>query len=256
MIMDRDVALKKIIIALFFFLSGVITSQFVATYWMPLEANNELSAVLFVLFVMLVIIYWNKKLHRINMKLDEANTKLANLSETDGLTQLKNRHFMSQRLPKLISVANRSHSSMAVAMLDIDNFKDLNDSYGHAVGDDCLIAFSQLIKMVFKRESDCLIRFGDEEFLVVCFGIKQEQLAVLLEQLRFSVEALTVPINTEEDTEQENNRVGFTISSGYTFCSLAPNHSIEKLLLLADQHLYQAKENGRNRIVGFKFETI
>ncbi len=246
--------MKKIITALFFFLSGVITSLFVATYWKQLEGVNELLAVLLVLLVMLVIIYWNKKLHRINVELDDANKKLADLSETDGLTQLKNRHFLAQRLPTLVDMANRSHSSIAVAMLDIDHFKDLNDRYGHAVGDKCLVAFSQLIKTVFKRESDCLIRFGGEEFLVVCFGIKQDQLAVLLERLRFSVELLTVPINTEQEIEQPNNSVGFTISSGYTFCSLTPNHSIEKLLLLAEQHLYQAKENGRNRIVGFKFE--
>lgn len=258
---DKGKALKQISLALFFFLFGVVTSHFFIDFHsaadMLLDWSQWLKYLLLILFFMAIILYWNNKLRRINAELDGANKKLADLSETDGLTQLKNRHFMTLHLPRLTDLANRSHTSIAVAMLDIDDFKQINDSYGHAVGDDCLIHFSQLIKTVFKRDSDCLIRFGGEEFMVVCFGINQTQFARLLESLRSGVEALAVPVpkGLHGITIYSDEPAQFTISCGYTFCPAAPHNNMKALLQLADQHLYQAKHNGRNRIVGFELEN-
>ena len=245
------VILNKVFSSMNQTISNQLLSQWVKIeYDVRFDWSKWMKYLIFLVFVMAIIIYWNNKLRHVNMALDDANKKLANLSETDGLTQLKNRHFMTQQLPTLIDMANRSQTSVAVAMLDIDHFKKINDSYGHAVGDDCLGAFSNLISSVFKRESDCLIRFGGEEFLVICFGITEKQFTTLLERLRFATETLVVA-----NTAVPDESVRFTISSGYTFCSTAPAHDIETLLLLADQHLYQAKTNGRNRIVGFEFDN-
>ena len=238
-------------------ISNQLLSQWVKIeYDVNVDWSKWIKYFLIIMLVMLVIIYWNNKLQRINTELDDANKKLASLSETDGLTQLKNRHFLSQRLPTLMDMANRSHTSMAVAMLDIDYFKQLNDDYGHGVGDDCLVEFSQLIKTIFKRDTDCLIRFGGEEFLVICFGISQAQFAMLLERLRAATEAFTMPpVQIADHNETDAINISFTISSGYTFCPLAPNEKVETLITIADQHLYQAKNNGRNRIVGFEFKA-
>ncbi|QUM75604.1 GGDEF domain-containing protein [Moritella sp. 24] len=235
-------------------ISNQLLSQWVKIeYDVKVDWSKWIKYVLLLIFVMLLIIYWNNKLRTINTELDDANKKLASLSETDGLTQLQNRHFLNRRLPTLIDMASRNNTSMAVAILDIDHFKQINDHYGHAIGDDCLVEFSKLIKTVFKRDTDCLVRFGGEEFLVICFGIKQAQFATLLERLRFATENFTLPISIIKDGGRVGEHIGFTISSGYTFCSVAPNEDIENLVSVADQHLYKAKNNGRNRIVGFEF---
>jgi polar amino acid transport system substrate-binding protein len=99
-----------------------------------------------VLCVLAVVLYWVRKLHILNRALDKENYELDLVNQTDALTMTKNRDFLRSKVPTLMRLAHRNHLSMGVAMLDIDHFKQVNDSYGHAVGDKCLVAFSGSLK--------------------------------------------------------------------------------------------------------------
>lgn len=156
---------------------------------------------------------------------------------------MKNRNFLAHRLPGLVKIANRNRLSLGIAMLDIDHFKQINDTYGHAVGDECLLAFAYQMHEVFQRESDSIIRYGGEEFLLVCIGMTVTEFARNLERLRQEVETKGLSLASEVKAD-------FSVSAGYVFHPIAPTQWDEKLIAEADEKLYQAKEAGRNRIVG------
>jgi len=219
--------------------------------WIKVEYDMKfdwrtLAKYLAVALVLLsLILYWNRKLYNLNNKLDKANAELTLLNETDALTKMKNRNYLTHRLPGLVKIANRNSLSLGIAMLDIDHFKQINDTYGHAVGDECLLAFAYRMHEVFQRESDSIIRYGGEEFLLICIGMTAAEFAKNLERLRYEVETKGLSLASEIKAE-------FSVSAGYVFHPVAPNQWDEKLIAEADEKLYQAKEAGRNQIVGME----
>jgi len=143
--------------------------------------------------VLILMLYWNRRLYFLNRELDKANSELALLSEADTLTKLKNRNFIDHQLPGLIKIANRNRLSLGVAILDVDHFKHLNDKFGHAVGDRCLVLFAERMRDIFRHESDWSIRYGGEEFVVICTGLTLSEFSHALEQLRQDVAKISLP---------------------------------------------------------------
>ncbi len=189
-----------------------------------------------------------------NLKLQEAVQALEKISQTDQLTGLKNRRYLASQLPADLAHFERqltTHQpvdSMVFAIADIDHFKNINDTYGHKVGDDVIQKFAQVIKGQI-REGDYAVRWGGEEFIIVFRPMPSKMAPEIIERIRAAIE------NTQFEC-RENDFITITCSIGfvaYPFFSdnirgLSWEHSVE----LADHALYLVKESGRNGWATFK----
>jgi len=166
---------------------------------------------------------------------EAAERKLQQLATTDPLTEIANRrHFLAEARAE-IAKAERYHEQFCVIMFDIDHFKQVNDEYGHDVGDQVLIELVRLVSSQI-REVDLFARWGGEEFLVLLPNTKPETGLNLAHRLRQQIEA--------HDFEGPPH---LTISLG--IARYQPSESLESFLKRADVALYQAKNQGRNRVV-------
>ena len=155
----------------------------------------------------------------------------------DPLTDTGNRIAMDQTLHREIEMSQRHSQPLSLLMLDIDHFKQINDTYGHSAGDDVLKAVAASIKNQL-RNVDMVFRFGGEEFLILLSNTSREAAAMVGERLTFAAQA--------QDYVAEGKMIELTVSIG---CStLLPGESAESLLRRADSALYVAKREGRNRL--------
>ena len=165
-----------------------------------------------------------------------AQTK--HLSVTDGLTGLYNRRHFKSNLEREFLRAKRYKSDLSIAMIDVDFFKKVNDTYGHSCGDYVLKEIAFLINEAF-RKTDMIFRYGGEEFVVILTETDCKNAIIPLERLRKNVE--------ENKFRYENKELKITISIGVT--SILENSQTPwELFDLADKALYEAKRNGRNQI--------
>ena len=134
--------------------------------------------------ITLLLVYWNRKLNRLNKDLTDANETLARLSVTDDLTKLGNRSYFDQEFRKSFQWCQRHGSGFAVAMVDADHFKMINDNYGHEAGDVCLKTLAELMREHFRRETDRLSRFGGEEFVIFASYEDNSEIKNRLESFR------------------------------------------------------------------------
>ncbi|MFS2071515.1 GGDEF domain-containing protein [Pseudomonas sp. CT11-2] len=155
----------------------------------------------------------------------------------DPLTDTGNRIAMDQTLQREIEMSRRHSQPLSLLMLDIDHFKQINDTYGHSAGDEVLKAVAASIKSQL-RNVDMVFRFGGEEFMILLSNTSREAAAMVGERLRFAAQA--------QDYVAEGKTIELTVSLG---CStLLPGESAESLLRRADSALYVAKREGRNRL--------
>ncbi|WP_449104992.1 GGDEF domain-containing protein [Pseudomonas mohnii] len=155
----------------------------------------------------------------------------------DPLTDTGNRIAMDQTLQREIELSRRHLQPLSLLMLDIDHFKQINDTHGHSAGDDVLKAVAASIKGQL-RNVDMVFRYGGEEFLILLSNTTREAAAMVGERLRLAAQT--------EDFLADGRLVGLTVSIG---CStLLPGESVESLLRRADNALYVAKREGRNRL--------
>lgn len=173
-------------------------------------------------------------------QLEAANWQLADLSRRDGLTGVHNRRYFDERFPEMVRLASRSTSPLAVLLLDIDHFKQLNDQRGHAIGDECLRLIAKTLGTVVTRGSDLVARYGGEEFVVVLPDTTAEGARGIAEELRDAVAHLCVPCGNADLT--------FSVSIGMAIDTPQPGEDGRRLLGEADAALYRAKGNGRNRV--------
>lgn len=155
----------------------------------------------------------------------------------DPLTGLGNRRQVERELPRLLSHSVRTGEPLAVAGLDLDHFKQVNDRFGHAVGDAVLMATADLFRARV-RGGDLIARMGGEEFLIVFAQASLEWAKEACERLRLAIEG--------HDWEQVAPGLKVTISIG--LCLAEPRLDVAQLLEQADQALYRAKDEGRNRV--------
>jgi len=173
-----------------------------------------------------------------NITLLEQFEAVRTLSLTDSLTKLSNRRYLWEVASKLFRQRKSSDAPPTVAMIDIDHFKRVNDTYGHEAGDTVLVRIASVLAKSF-RASDVVCRFGGEEFCVLAMHLGEEAARRRFELLREEIETTIV--------EVDRNRVNVTVSIGV---SLETGDSFEDAIKSADRRLYIAKAAGRNRVVG------
>jgi diguanylate cyclase (GGDEF)-like protein/PAS domain S-box-containing protein len=189
-------------------------------------------------------------------KLNRAYEKMKEMSLTDLLTRLRNRRYFHNLIDREVQLSLRSYSRniaqglifpMIFLMIDIDHFKEVNDVYGHKVGDQLLVDLSSRISTTL-RSSDLLVRWGGEEFLIMLKDDNLDGTKLLTKRL--------LEVVSLKEFDLGGIRIKKTISIGY--CGFPVNHhegtlfSWEEIVHLADSALYIAKNSGRNRAVGIK----
>jgi diguanylate cyclase (GGDEF)-like protein len=182
--------------------------------------------------------------------LKDANEEITILAITDTLTGCYNRTFMDDHLPKEIKRAIRYKHPISLIMLDIDNFKQVNDTYGHQAGDEVLKELVRSINRSIRGNVDWVARYGGEEFLVVFPETDFERAELLAERLRRDISQNTIRFKEKEI--QITASFGVT---GFTSSGTLKEVAYEAMISLADKSLYQAKEEGRNRVVGRAVES-
>ena len=171
-------------------------------------------------------------------KLEQELAQVSELVHQDQLTGALNRHGLDEAFEREATRADRSQTSICVALLDIDNFKRLNDTLGHHAGDQALIHLSNVIKEAL-RPSDSVARYGGEEFIIVLPDVGLEEAAATVERLQREL--------TKKFFLHENDRILVTFSAG--IAQRAPQESREDVIGRADKAMYQAKKTGKNRVV-------
>jgi diguanylate cyclase (GGDEF)-like protein/PAS domain S-box-containing protein len=170
----------------------------------------------------------------------ELEHHLTDLAITDPLTSVYNRRHFTECAEREIKRSRRSGHPFSILMIDLDHFKQINDTYGHAAGDDILVSFTDIIQPVL-RKHDILGRIGGEEFALWLPDTDEKGALRLAERIRKKVEAMKVPFNSEY--------IGVTVSIGIlSMDTLDETLTLDDLLQTADRALYRAKRNGRNRI--------
>ncbi len=180
--------------------------------------------------------------------LKKANAHIKALSTRDPLTCCFNRVYMNEHLSLEFNRAKRYKRSLALVFCDIDHFKNVNDSYGHQIGDYVLKEFARFLIQNTRRNIDWVVRYGGEEFLIVAPETNIEGATRMAERIRQAIESHSL--------KAKGKRFNITASFGVTEYDpfLSENDiSIEMLINQADQFLYQAKEEGRNRVKADKF---
>lgn len=183
--------------------------------------NNELSTI-------------SRELGRKNRELEKAYRKITELSRTDALTGLANREYFRQRCEEMFALSQRHQSQLSLVMMDLDNFKQVNDTYGHDAGDAVLAAFGALVRENC-REGDFPARFGGEEFIAFLPHTPANDALNFADRLR--------NLLSQQDILENGHKI--TLSAGIS--AFRAGDSLDELIKRADNALYQAKHQGRNR---------
>jgi len=167
-------------------------------------------------------------------ELENKNKALEVLSVTDKLTGIYNRIMLDKTIDEEISKSKTSQIKFGIVLIDIDYFKDVNDTYGHQVGDTTLVTFANILKEHI-RDVDLLGRWGGEEFVIVCGDSSLDAILSLSEKLRILVEEYDFPVI-------------HTKTASFGVSSYTQNDTAESIIKRADEALYKAKEEGRNKV--------
>lgn len=176
-----------------------------------------------------------------NAKLEKLNKDLRELSYKDPMTGAYNRRYFFEESAKLLSLATRDQRDSCIIILDIDKFKDFNDTYGHDVGDEVIIQLAHLLKN-HVRNSDIVARFGGEEFVVFLYNTDLYNATHIAEVMREDIQKINIKV--------ESQIINFTASFGVAkFNKSLDDNNIEHTITRADKCLYLAKNKGRNRVI-------
>lgn len=172
-------------------------------------------------------------------RLKELEEQLRQQATTDELTNLWNRRYFTRRARREVALAQRKKRPLAVLMIDLDHFKDVNDAHGHAMGDAVLVEVSTRLRQEL-RETDMLARLGGEEFVALLPETDPDTAAAVAERLRHAIAA--APLDVEADPA-----LRITVSIGVASMR-GPDDALDGMLRRADRALYRAKDTGRNRV--------
>jgi diguanylate cyclase (GGDEF)-like protein len=176
-------------------------------------------------------------------ELEEKNRQLEQLNMEDPLTGIKNRRFLDKKLVMELRRSRREQTPLSIIMLDIDNFKVINDSYGHLTGDQVIRTVSDIIKQQLQRPLDEVTRYGGEEFVVLLPNTKNAGALEIAEKIRQTIAQSNVSV--------AGTSISFTVSAG-VYTSVANDiNNPEIFTERADKALYFAKQHGRNQVVNF-----
>lgn len=202
----------------FFFLFPIIALNILSVFIATSIENNRRTMILL-----------SKELERTNLKLREESIR-------DPLTKLYNRRYLIDYLERAIKDFSRSDVKFCVAMCDLDHFKVINDQLGHLVGDEALVSFSAAIQDI-GRDTDIQVRFGGEEFVILMPNTNIEQASILVERIRASIKTYVF------------KDVPWCLTVSFGLTEITPDDDYTSILARADKLVYQAKEEGRNKVV-------
>jgi diguanylate cyclase len=179
-----------------------------------------------------------KEVRERTLELEQLNIGLNHMATTDYLTNIRNRRSFFDVGDQYFVMAKRNDKELCVLAFDIDNFKNINDTYGHQAGDEVLKQFAANCKQ-YLRESDVLGRMGGEEFTALLFETSLEESIRLAERIVKHISDIGIPI--------ENETIFYTVSVGVASL-LSSDTKLDEILARADRALYKAKANGRNQV--------
>ena len=174
---------------------------------------------------------------------DNLRTELeesVDLSTKDGLTGVFNRRYFDIHIKQMSGKAKESGQKMCMMMLDIDHFKDVNDTYGHQAGDAVLRKLSETLKSSF-RVTDLIARYGGEEFVVLLSKVELKNGIKIAEKTRTAIEAIDFVVPDQEQPLKKTTSIGIA--------EFNLEESVEEFINRVDKALYEAKETGRNKVV-------
>ncbi|PKN14039.1 MAG: GGDEF domain-containing protein, partial [Deltaproteobacteria bacterium HGW-Deltaproteobacteria-24] len=171
-----------------------------------------------------------------NKKLEQLQERLKRQLNKDTLTNIYNRTFYNQKIQEMLSLYQRHNTVFSFLIFDIDDFKYINDNYGHTVGDKVLIELCALVQKQI-RMTDYLFRVGGEEFIILFANTSQKEVASVAQKLRITIE--------KELNVLENRKI--TVSMGLT--QVQSQDTQESIFNRADELLYEAKKKGKNQVV-------
>ncbi len=182
-----------------------------------------------------------RQMVRRNRELESANSRLLDMTETDYLTGVRNRRFAYNQLDSFVSYKKRNPNfTFSVIMFDLDNFKQINDIYGHAAGDSVLVAVARRVRESLRKE-DLFARLGGDEFLVTLFNHGVDDAVAVAEKLRRAIEGIDFQGMIFTGSGRMSGSFGVT--------QLAEGDDTSRIASRADQAMYDAKAAGRNRTV-------
>jgi diguanylate cyclase (GGDEF)-like protein len=174
------------------------------------------------------------------LKLVKLQNELKELASVDPMTKLYNRRYFTKTSKQILKLAHRDKTELSLIMIDIDKFKNINDTYGHAVGDEVLIKFADILKES-QRKSDIVCRFGGEEFVILLPETNIEGAENVAQKIREKTQATILDIS--------DTTLSFTASLGVSCVQINSEKNIEAALNRADEALYEAKNSGRNKVI-------
>jgi len=179
----------------------------------------------------------------IQTKLLRHSYLLENLAHLDGLTEIPNRQAFELTLPEVWARAQRDRSSLSLALVDLDYFKQFNDSYGHHLGDDVLIKLAQCFADTFKREADFYARYSDEVFVVLLFGCQLQNALNCIDELQHKFAQLAI--------KHEHSEASELVTFSAAVCTANPGvNEISEFLPSTMKLLDDAKSQGRAKVLG------
>ncbi len=177
-----------------------------------------------------------RKLKKRNQELQKANETIEKLIRTDPLTGVANRRYFAERFDSALSFARRYQQPLTIVMADLDHFKQVNDTYGHAAGDRVLKSFAECLSVTSRKE-DLVARYGGEEFMALMPNTRPPEGARFAERVRAAL--------SEMDLLEDGNPV----TASFGVAGLSSEDTGDSLLKRADEALYEAKLAGRDRVV-------
>jgi diguanylate cyclase (GGDEF)-like protein len=181
--------------------------------------------------------------------LNIANIKLLEMTKelaiTDSLTGLYVQKYFKEILQEEINLAKQYNRKFSVIMIDIDNFKSINDTYGHNAGDDVLVRFADILRARL-RATDIICRYGGDEFGIILHDASQADSFQIAEEIRKSI--INETVISKDVIKGRNKKIKFSISCGVL--EYNKNFTVEEFINLVDNRLYKAKSLGKNRTVG------
>jgi diguanylate cyclase (GGDEF)-like protein len=176
--------------------------------------------------------------------------KIEELTITDGMSGLYNRRYFDKVFEDSLRVQQRTKQLLVFIMLDIDFFKQYNDTYGHQSGDEAIKSVAKQLQLSLKRAGDMAFRLGGEEFGILCVGMNETDVLTFANSIRESIE--------KEHIEHRHSKVSnyLTISMGVIIIKAGHIESVSHVYKCADRALYEAKEGGRNRVALYDAESF
>ncbi|MDM7860464.1 GGDEF domain-containing protein [Alteromonas sp. ASW11-36] len=181
--------------------------------------------------------------------IDKQKVELTKLSFVDSLTKVGNRRAFNEHIEQIIPISKRNKISVSVLLIDVDCFKQFNDTYGHMKGDECLYKVAQVIEQNARRGTDFVARYGGEEFVCTILGHTEAQAYEFAEKLCDDIRALAIPHSESVAADV------VTVSIGLHTETDVNENSIERLIQRADTALYRAKTQGRNQVCKYSHSS-